>query len=403
MPSIRFKATTIKFLKATPGKQVDYFDASLHGFFLRVSPAGRKTFGVMYRSSGRFRRMTLGTQPPLTLKTARKMAVDALRDAAQGQDPAAKKAQKRKAESFAQLAQEYLERHAKPNKRSWAEDERMINKNLTPELGNLKAKEITRRDVRALLDGIAANAPIMANRVRALLRKMFNWAILAEIVETNPVHLIPMLGKEQKRQRVLTEDEIKRVWQALDNERGGDKAHRKARMTAAASLKLRLLTAQRGGEVMGMTWDEIDGDWWTIPPERSKNKLAHRVPLTTMTQRLLTEMKELAAKRPSRYVFPSPKGDTCIANVQKTIQRVRKATGIDFRGHDLRRTAASHMTGMGIPRLTVSKILNHVEPGVTAVYDRHSYDKEKREALEAWTRRLQLMVSGLQVVPKSEA
>jgi integrase len=403
MPSIKFKATTIKFLRPTPGIQTDYFDASLHGFFLRVSPAGRKTFGVMYRTSGRFRRMTLGTYPPLTLKGARKMAIDALRDAAQGQDPAAKKAQKRDAESFSQLAAEYLERYAKPKKKSWQEDERIIEKNLIPAFGNMKAKEIMRRDVRELLDQIATRAPIMANRVRALLRKMFNWAILAEIVETNPVHLIPMPGKEQKRQRVLTEDEIKRFWQALDKEREGDKAHRKARMTAATSLKMRLLTAQRGIEVMGMQWDEVDGDWWTIPPERSKNKLAHRVPLTPMALRLLTEMKELAKERPSRFAFPSPKGDAFIANVQKTIQRVRKATGIDFRGHDLRRTAASLMTGMGFPRLTVSKILNHVEPGVTAVYDRHSYDREKRTALEAWNRRLHLMISGLQIVTKTDA
>ncbi len=81
--------------------------------------------------------------------------------------------------------------------------------------------------------------------------------------------------------------------------------------------------------------------------------------------------------------------------MQKAIQRIKKSTGIDFVGHDLRRTAASMMTGMGIQRLIVSKILNHVEPGVTAIYDRHSYDKEKREALEAWSKRLTLMVSEL--------
>ncbi len=83
------------------------------------------------------------------------------------------------------------------------------------------------------------------------------------------------------------------------------------------------------------------------------------------------------------------------------MQRIAASTGIEFRGHDLRRTAASLMTGLGIPRLVVSKILNHVEPGVTAVYDRHSYDREKREALEAWARRLTLIVSDLHVAEQA--
>jgi integrase len=100
-------------------------------------------------------------------------------------------------------------------------------------------------------------------------------------------------------------------------------------------------------------------------------------------------------------VFAGPRGGH-IENVQKAIQHIKATTGINFRGHDLRRTAATMMTSMGIPRSTVSKILNHVEPGVTKIYDRYSYDKEKREALEAWSKQLALMVSGLKEV-KSEA
>jgi integrase len=151
-----------------------------------------------------------------------------------------------------------------------------------------------------------------------------------------------------------------------------------------------------------MEWGEIDGDWWTIPGSKTKNGLTHRVPLTPFAFRILNEMKLLVEgtekEKSSRFIFPSPKGDVPMANPQKALERIHVATGIQFRGHDLRRTAASCMTGMGIPRLTVSKILNHVEPGVTAVYDRHSYDKEKREALEEWNNRLMLMVSDLKEV-----
>jgi integrase len=113
-------------------------------------------------------------------------------------------------------------------------------------------------------------------------------------------------------------------------------------------------------------------------------------------------MKTLHKNKPSRYVFPSPKGDAPLSNVQKALQRIQESTGIEFHGHDLRRTAASLMTSAGIPRLMVGKILNHVEPGVTKIYDRYSYDKEKREALDLWSRRLTLIISDLREV-KTEA
>jgi integrase len=114
-------------------------------------------------------------------------------------------------------------------------------------------------------------------------------------------------------------------------------------------------------------------------------------------------LRPSAEQKASKYVFPSPTGDGHIENVQKAIQQIRKATGINFVGHDLRRTAASLMTGMGIPRLVVGKILNHVEPGVTKVYDRHSNDKEKHEALESWSKRLMVLVSDLKEVNSESA
>jgi integrase len=116
--------------------------------------------------------------------------------------------------------------------------------------------------------------------------------------------------------------------------------------------------------------------------------------------RTITEERDQKAERQaSAWVFPNPKDRTeHIYEVQKLAQRVRKESKVDFRPHDFRRTAASMMAGMGIPRLVIAKILNHVEPGVTKVYDRHSYDKEKQEALNAWGVRLSLMVSHLELV-----
>ncbi len=408
MPNVNLTAAFVEKVKPKE-KRVDYFDTSLPGFSLRVSEKGIKSWCVSYRFGGKWTRYTFASFPVIKLAEARQTAADALHDVAHGINPATKKKVERNSETFDYLAAEFLERHAKPKKKSWEEDERIINTDLLPAFGGTRAKDITRRDVRALLDRKAATAPIMANRIRATLRKMFDWGILNEIVETNPVYLVPTPAKDRRRERVLTEDEIKTVWKAIDKDVSEAlKSHRKRQAMTAGSLKLRLITAQRGGEIMSMEWAEIDGHWWTIPGSKTKNGLTHRVPLTPFAIRIIDEMRSLAEgtgknkRPPSRFVFPSPRGSAPIANPQKALERIQTETGIDFRGHDLRRTAASLMTGMGIPRLTVSKILNHIEPGVTAIYDRYSYDKEKREALEEWSKRLMLIVSDLKEV-KSEA
>jgi integrase len=408
MPNVNLTAAFVKRVKSKD-KRIDYFDNSLPGFSLRVSEKGIKSWCVSYRFGGKWTRYTFASFPVVKLAEARQTAADALHDVVHGINPATKKKVERNSGTFDYLACEYLERHAKPKKKSWEEDQRIINTDLLPAFGGTRAKDISRREVRALLDRKAATAPIMANRIRATLRKMFNWGILNEIVETNPVHLVPVPAKDRRRDRILTEDEIKTVWRALDREVSeAKKSHRKRQAITAGSLKLRLITAQRGGEVMSMEWAEIDGDRWTIPGNKTKNGLTHRVPLTPFTLRIIDELRSLAEgtgqkkRLLSQFVFPSPKGNAPMANPQKALERIHATTGIEFRGHDLRRTAASMMTGMGIPRLTVSKILNHVEPGVTAVYDRHSYDKEKREALEEWSKRLMLIVSDLKEA-KSEA
>lgn len=160
-------------------------------------------------------------------------------------------------------------------------------------------------------------------------------------------------------------------------------------------LKLMLVTAQRKGEIISARWEDIDmvTGWWTIPAERAKNGLPHRVPLSRQAISLLNEARSPAKDSP--WVFPSPKdghmGETA---PDHAVRRSVEDLGIaNFTPHDLRRTAASYMTSIGISRLVVSKILNHVERGITAVYDRHSYDADKRDALTRWSRRLAEILS----------
>lgn len=383
MPKIRLTHRSIETLKA--GKWLtDYWEESLPGFGVRVHHNGRKKFFVRYSANGTRRRMTLGNYPALSLADAREKAKDIIGRIARGEDPQAQKNADRKAETFGEFAAEYLERHAKLKKRGWREDERIIRVNLTPAWKRRKAKSIGRREVSELLDQIVGRgSPIMANRVKALISKIYNFGVSRDIVEYNPCYGVPMPAKPRQRDRVLNDDEIRAVWRALDG----------FEPTLASTFKMRLLTAQRGIEVLSMRWEQVNGEWWTIPAEVAKNGLTHRVPISMQTGVLLDEIRERTGG--SVWVFASPrKKGSHIKAVTRAAGRIAEAAGIeDFTAHDLRRTAASHMTSMGIPRLVVSKILNHAESGITAVYDRHSYDEEKREALVKWSDRVEEIVS----------
>ncbi len=372
------------------GKSRDVrWDDALPGFGLRIYPTNRKAFVLSYRTNGRKRLLTLGTYgAPLTLEEARDTARRELAKVLDGKDPVAQRRRNSQVETFADLARLYLERHARTNKKasSAREDERIINRELLPKWGQRKATDIRRRDVIELLDGIKdRGAPIMANRVLALVRKVYNFGIGRDIVEINPCVQVQMPGKERQRQRVLEDNELRALWTALDD----------LGPTVGALFKMRLLTLQRGGELAPMRWDDIDleSGWWTIPPEYTKNALAHRVPLSPQALAVLKELER--HKHASGWVFPSPtKPNQHIANIGKATVRAKAASGVDFVPHDLRRTGASRLTGLGVPRLVVSKILNHVESGVTAVYDRHSYDGEKRHGLDLWSQYVERLVSG---------
>ena len=372
-----------------------------NGFGVRVTPRGVKSFVYLYRFEGKPRRLTLGTYPSMTLADAHRAHAEAVKKLEQGIDPGtiavAEKKEEAQAPTVASLADEYLEKWAKPRKRSWREDERILKKDVLPGWGRRKAREISRRDVIRLLDGIVdRGAGIMANRTLATIRKMFNFAVSRDIVPVSPCLAVRSPAPEQRRDRVLTTDEIRALWHGLEG----------AKMMAEGTklaLKLQLVTGQRKAEIVTARWDEIDltDKWWTIPPEKAKNKMAHRVPLSPLSLELLQAAKFLSGDSP--WVFPSPRAGKHITPeaVDHALRRPGLDLGFDFVPHDLRRTMASLMTGMGIPRLVVSKILNHAERGVTSVYDRSSYDREKKQAMESWGHKVKALVEGTEskVIP----
>jgi integrase len=303
---------------------------------LRASQGGKRTWTLFYRISGRMRRLTLGPYPVIGLAEARGLAAAALREVHHGNDPAAAKQEARAADTFADLARLYIERYAKPTKRTWARDEWLCNRELLPSWRNRKAAEISRKDVIALLDRIVGRGvPVLANRTKGLVSKMFNFALRRGILEVNPAYGIGNPGgQERQRDRVSSEDEIRRIWTALDGES----------FKVAAIFRLALLTAQRKGEVCGMRWDELDleNGWWTIAAARAKNRLSHSVPLGPQSIAILRGLKP--AGDATGDVFPGGKRGLALTNLQKPTVRIKTASGVDFRFHDLRRTAASHMT-----------------------------------------------------------
>ncbi len=380
---------SLEAVKPPKSGRVESWDEDVRGLGLRVSASGRKTWVLMYRVRGdkRLRRATLGTYPTLTLADARDQARADLRAATKGRDPASERKAERQAETFGELAEEYIERYAKKRKRSWFKDRQALDRDLLPRFRHRKAAGITRREVITLLEEIAdRGAPVGANRTLEIIRRIYNWGIEQEIVTVNPCQRISKPGAEQKRDRVLSDAEIRAVWIALEGET--------PRMRDL--FRLRLLTAQRPGEVSRMRWEDIDmgSGWWTIPPEFSKNGLSHRVPLSPPAMDILRQIE--CHGNNAGWVVPSPTGKGPLRAVWRAMRNIREQSGVEFRPHDLRRTVATRMTGdLGIARLTVSKVLGHIETGVIGVYDRATYDREKRQALDAWGRRLEEIISDM--------
>lgn len=401
------KPLTAAFVDAVkfPEKgQVTYWDQKLPRFGLRVSQGGSKTWVIVYRKDGRLRWHTIGTNPPLSLADARHLAGRKLAGVQyDGADPAAEKKEARAAaeaaDTFRQLSDRYLREHAAKKKKesSRREDERILRHDVLPVWGGRKAGDIVRRDVIALVDGIAdRGAEVHANRVLALISKIFNFALAKEVVEANPAHLVPKPTKERHRDRVLKEGEIRAAWTAFEGE-----------MPVVASLfKMLLLTGQRRSEVAAMPWSELDLDSasWTIPGERTKNGQEHRVPLVGEALKLLKSLHTVRGR--SGYVFAVREGKPFVG-LSKTLKRIitrassalaererAQCEPLKFRIHDLRRTVGTALGELRVDRTVIGKLLNHSDRTVTAIYDRHTYDREKRAALEKWDRHLRRILVG---------
>jgi integrase len=355
------------------------------GFGVRVALSGRKSFVFVYRFNGRPRRMTLGHYPAMNLADANQALADAKKKLDKGIDPGeiaiTKKRAERNAETFKELVNIWIERWAKRNRKRWEEAKMTLEYDAIPFLGNRKVRDIKRKDIVNLLDKIMdRDAPTAANRNLQLLRQLFRYAIQRDMIEASPCTAIDYPAKEKPRDRVLSEEELRVFLETLPKT--------KLSRTIQLVLLFCLVTGQRRGEVVNAEKAEFEEGWWTIPGGRTKNERDHRVPLSPLAKTLLKEIMTRSGDSP--FLFPGRKGGPIAANyvTAKLWDQVGSFDMPRFTTHDLRRTAASHMTGLGHSQFNVGKVLNHTEASITAVYDHYAYDKEKRAALNAWSRKL---------------
>ena len=322
----------------------------------------------------------MGQHGVLTVDQARDLARDLLTKVRKGGDPAADKKATRDAPQVRDLAKDYLERHAIPNKRpgSVADDEAMLKRLILPKLGPVKVAAVERQDIEKLHNGLRST-PYMANRLLALLSKMFSLAIAWGWRATNPVKGIPRLH-EDRRQRWLSGEELLRLWALLEQQ---------PNRRSARAVMLLTLTGARRNEVLSATWDQFDLNRgvWTKPSHHTKTKRTEYVPLSNAALALLSTMRDDADPQ-SPYLFPGDAPSKPLSDIKKFWKSLCRNAGLEkLRLHDLRHSYASNLVSQGFSLHIVGRLLGHTQPQTTARYA-HLDDAALREATEGFSARL---------------
>jgi len=365
-------------------KQYEVPDA--HGLRICVFPSGAKSYIVRYRHAGRTRKLTL--QSGLTLRAARLAAANAMHQLQQGADPATlKKDARAKAAAVARdtvqaICTEYMTREGKKlrsAKRRGQELARLIY----PAIGSKPITSVTRTDLIRLFDRIEDNhGPVMADIARAILSRIFHWHEgRSEFVSpiTRAVARRKTI-KDSARSRVLSDDELRRVWQTAAKDSG----------PFSAIVRVLLLTAARRVEVSEMRWSELDGTDWVLPAVRHKAKFDVVRPLSKAALDIIKAQPKIAD---SPFVFTT-NGRVPFRGFARSKANFDKACGVtDWVLHDLRRVSRSLLSRLGVPSDYAERCLGHAIVGVRAVYDRHEFHDEKRHAFAALAAQIERIVN----------
>jgi integrase len=338
--------------------QTDYFDATIPGLALRVTSKGTKAWTFLHGTPRR--RLTLGRYPSMTLARARAAAIEVREGRTSG--------------TVAALAEVYIK--ACQGHRTAKEIERRLRKDILPIIGHISLRDLHRRDVTRVLDAKAA--PISARRIFEGVRAMIRWAVSRGDLDHSPIDGMKGPANSKARQRVLSDEEIRALWQGLGA----------FSPCCQQVLKLCLVTAQRLGEVTGLERSELSAGKavWNIPGSRTKNGHPHTVPLSPLALEIIEEGSK------GNRVFPIKS-----ISVSQAINKSQLGLA-HWTAHDLRRTALTKMAELGVAPIVLGHIANHrttTKAGITlGVYVQHQYEKEKRQALELWADHLQGIISG---------
>lgn len=403
MPTLRLTDAAIKRFKKPETGRVEYWDSHTRGFGLRLSATGMQSWVVITRSlqagAWKQQRVTLGSYPALSLAQARKKATDAITAAKKGDDPAAAVKAERTAlvdnsrNTFGTVRTEFLEKYRgrqnrRPAPSTLREMTRVLSADAFDGWTDAPLANLAKRDVLDVLDAIVERgAETMANRTLAYLKLLFGWAANRGIIETDPTAGIKKPGHEASRDRILSLDELRIIWQATESD------HTQFNSIA----RLLLLTGARLREVAELAWQEIDTEarTWTLPAARAKNHREHMVPLSAAALAILETRRET-----QRTLGTAPKlafttnGTTPFSGFSRAKalldKRIAKANP-DMkprRLHDIRRSVATHMAEeLRIAPHVIEAALNHVsgtKSGVAGIYNRALHLDERRVALDTW-------------------
>jgi integrase len=360
-------------------------DTLVPGLYVDVTKAGAKNFILCTRYPGKRHpgRRTLGKVGVMTLAQARSTAREWLELIARGIDPE----HGRRSQDFSVVIEEFITRAVR-DKRKGHDVEADIRRELIPAWGNKAIGDIKPDDVLRLIERIVDRGAIyQAHNVFSHIRRFFNWCRGRNLIDRSPCDWLKpaaVIGRaKDPRQRVLTDDELRRVWSVVDQ------------MTYPYGplFKLLTLTGARKSEVSDAKWGEFDfkASVWTIPPERFKSDTTHIVPLTPWVVSILQGLYRFTGD----CVFSTDGGRKPVNGFSKAKRRIDQAAAIvePWVIHDLRRSVRSRLSELRVPEAVAELLIGHGRKGLARVYDQHKYLQERREALLLWEQRLREIVT----------
>jgi integrase len=397
---VKLTAANIRTLKLPPGV-IDrvFFDEDLPGFGLRVRASGVHTWMIQYAIAGRTRRVVLGLQSALDPGKARATAQKLLARVRLGHDPASEKAQAKAAagETFGALLPRFLKHQmARLRPRSYGETVRHLQVNAKP-LHGLPIEAVTRRAIAERLAKIEeGTGATTRNRVRSALSAYFTWLAREGYLDANPVAFTNK-AKEAARERVLSDEELRIIWRALEDDQFG------------TIIKLLMLTGARRSEVGGLTWNEVSSTLLlpliTLPPERTKGGREHLVPLSEPALAIVRTLprRAMADGTPQEHVFGNGDGyqnwSRAKADLDARIAKARHGKALEhWTLHDFRRSVSTALHDrFGVLPHVVEVLLGHAgghKAGVAGTYNKAIYLEERRRALELWGAHIMELVTG---------